>query len=105
MSIYIEMANPIEAWSFLNDNKINVFMNKLYIVTFIESIISFRNAIWLSFIIPPPQNVGGGLLYWIRFVPSIGRSVCPSVSNSCPLYNSFTNGRISVKLEWHIHLN
>ena len=57
-------------------------MNKLYIVTFIESIISFRNAIWLSFIIPPPQNVGGGLLYWIRFVPSIGPSVRPSVRPS-----------------------
>ena len=50
--------------------------------------------------IPPPQNVGGGL-YWIRFVLSVG----PSISNSCPLYNSFTNGRISFKLEWHIHLN
>jgi len=36
---------------------------------------------------------------------SVGRSVGPSVSNSCPLYNSFTNGRISFKLEWHIHLN
>jgi len=24
---------------------------------------------------------------------------------SCPLYNSFTNGRISFKFEWHIHLN
>jgi len=24
---------------------------------------------------------------------------------SCPLYNSFTNGRISFKLEWPIHLN
>jgi len=35
------------------------------------------------------------LLYWIRFVASVGRSV----SNSCPLYNSFTNGRISFKLE------
>jgi len=23
----------------------------------------------------------------------------------CPLYNSFTNGSISFKLEWHIHLN
>jgi len=23
---------------------------------------------------------------------------------SCPLYNSFTNGRISFKLKWHIHL-
>ena len=44
-------------------------------------------------IIPPPQNVGGGL-YWIRFVASVGRSVRLSVSNSCPLYNSFTNGRI-----------
>jgi len=24
---------------------------------------------------------------------------------SCPFYNSFTNGGISFKLEWHIHLN
>jgi len=24
---------------------------------------------------------------------------------SCPLYNSFTNGRISFKLKWLIHLN
>jgi len=24
---------------------------------------------------------------------------------SCPLYTSFTNGRIFFKLEWHIHLN
>jgi len=24
---------------------------------------------------------------------------------SRPLYNSFTNGRIFFKLEWHIHLN
>ena len=23
---------------------------------------------------------------------------------SCPLYNSFNNGGISFKLEWHIHL-
>jgi len=23
----------------------------------------------------------------------------------CPLYNSFTSGRISFKLEWHFHLN
>ena len=46
---------------------------------------------------PPPQNVGG--LYWIRFVASVRRSVGRSVSNSCPLYNSFTNGRISFKLE------
>ena len=44
-------------------------------------------------IIPPPQNVWG--LYWIRFVASVR----PSVSNSCPLYNSFTNERISFKLE------
>ena len=35
----------------------------------------------------------------------VGRTVRPSVSNSCPLYNSFTNERISFKLEWHIHLN
>ena len=51
----------------------------------------------------------GGGLYWIRFVasvrPSVCPSVCPSVSNSCLLYNSFTNERISFKLEWHIHLN
>jgi len=24
---------------------------------------------------------------------------------SCPLYNSFTNGKISFLLEWHIHIN
>ena len=113
-----------------------------------------------SVIIPPPQNVGGGGLYWIRFVPSVGQTVRPSpirvrsitpllmegfslnlndtftstrgcakpilpmcqlkvkvtvkgqIFNkqilhimSCPLYNSFTNTRISFKLEWHIHLN
>ena len=73
--------------------------------------------------IPPPQNVGGGL-YWIRFVASVGLSVsnsCPlynSFTNggqifnkqilhimSCPLHNFFTNGGISFKLEWRIHLN
>ena len=48
----------------------------------------------------PHHKMWGGL-YWIRFVASVGRSV----SNSCPLYNSFTNGSISFKLEWHIHLN
>ena len=48
-----------------------------------------------------PNTKCGGGLYWIRFVASVG----PSVSNLCPLYNSFTNGRISFKLEWHIHLN
>jgi len=26
-------------------------------------------------------------------------------SMSCLLYDSFTNGRISLELEWHIHLN
>jgi len=56
----------------------------------------------------PTTKCGGGL-YWIRFVASVGWSVGPSirpsVSNSCPLYNSFTNGRISFKLKWHIHLN
>jgi len=56
-----------------------------------------------SFIIPPPQNVcvWGG---YTGFALS-RRSVGQSISNSCPLYNSFTNGRISFKLEWHIHLN
>jgi len=48
-----------------------------------------------------PTTKWGGGLYWIRFVTLVGRSV----SNSCPLYNSFTNERISFKLEWHIHLN
>ena len=43
----------------------------------------------------------GGGLYWIRFVASVG----PSISNSCPLYNSFTSGMISFKLVWHINLN
>jgi len=34
----------------------------------------------------------------------VSRWVRPSVSNSCLLYNSFTNGRISFNLEWHTHL-
>ena len=48
----------------------------------------------ISLIKPTPQNVGGWL-YWVRFVASVGRSI----SNSCPLYNSFINGRISFKLK------
>jgi len=56
-----------------------------------------------------PHHKMWGEVYWIRFVASVGPSVGPSVgryfSNSCPLYNSFTNGRISFKLEWHIYLN
>jgi len=68
-----------------------------------SQVLAHFNFYFLAVIIPPPQNVGG--LYWIRFVASVGRSVGPSVSNSCPLYNSSTNGRISFKLEWHIHLN
>jgi len=32
----------------------------------------------LFIIIAPPQNVGGGGLYWIRFVASVGRSDGPS---------------------------
>jgi len=56
----------------------------------------------LIVIIPPPQNVcvcvGGGAIL-DSLCLSVGRSVCLSVSNSCPLYNSFTNGRISFKLE------
>jgi len=33
---------------------------------------------YIPIFIPPPQNVGGGELYWIRFVASVGRSVGPS---------------------------
>jgi len=72
-----------------------------YLIFYIKVYVSF--VYLFNFIKPPPQNVGGP--YWIRFVPSVGRSVRPSVSISCLLYNSFTNGRISFKLEWHIHLN
>ena len=55
---------------------------------------------YISTLLYPTTKCGG--LYWIRFFPSVGRSVRPSVrpsvSNSCPLYNSFTNGRISFNL-------
>ena len=44
---------------------------------------------------------GGGYTGFALSRRSVGRSV----SNSCLLYNSFTNERISFKLEWHIHLN
>ena len=65
-----------------------------------------RSVSFCQFIIPPPQNVvGGGYTGFALSRRSVGRSIGPSVSNSCPLYNSFTNGRISLKLEWHIHLN
>ena len=50
----------------------------------------------ISLIKPPPQNVGGG--GYTGFALS-RQSVGRSVSNSCPLYNSFINGRISFKLE------
>ena len=44
----------------------------------------------------PTTKCGGAILDSLcRVGPSVGRSV----SNSCPLYNSFTNGRISFKLE------
>ena len=45
---------------------------------------------------------GGGYTGFALSRRSVGQSVGRSVSNSCPLYNSFTNGRISFKLEWHI---
>ena len=48
---------------------------------------------------------GGGYTGFALSRRLVGRSVGPTVSNSCPLYNSFTNGRISFKLEWHIHHN
>jgi len=56
-----------------------------------------KNQVTSSLIIPPPQNVGGGAI--LDSLCRVGLSVRPSVSNSCPLYNSFTNGRISFKLE------
>ena len=63
------------------------------------------NLLTVDLIIPPPQNVGGAYTGFALSRQSVFRSVGRSVSNSCPLYNSFTNGRISIKLEWHIHLN
>ena len=44
----------------------------------LSGIVLFLSFIHVVFIIPPPQNVGGGL-YWIRFVASVGRSVGRSV--------------------------
>jgi len=42
---------------------------------------------------------GGGILYSLC---PVSRLVGRSIYNLCPLYNSFTNGRISFKLEWHM---
>ena len=47
----------------------------------------------------PTTKCGGGYTGFALSRWSVGRSVGWSVSNSCPLYNSFTNGRISFKLE------
>ena len=47
----------------------------------------------------PHHKMWGGGKYWIRFVASVGRSVGRSVSNSCPLYKPFTNGRISLDVQ------
>ena len=47
------------------------------------------------FLYPHHKMWGGG---YTGFALS-RRSVGPSVSNLCPLYNSFTNGKISFKLE------
>jgi len=47
----------------------------------------------------PTTKWGGGAI--LDSLCSVGRSVRPSVSNSCPLYSSFTNGRISFKLLTH----
>ena len=44
----------------------------------------------------PTTKCGGAIL---DSLCRVGRSVGRSVSNSCPLYNSFTNGRIAFKLE------
>ena len=59
----------------------------------------------LPFYTPTTKCGGGGYTGFALSRRSVGRSVRPSVSNSCPLYNSFTYGRMSFKLEWHIHLN
>jgi len=47
----------------------------------------------------PTTKCGGGYTGFALSRRSVRRSVGPSVSNSCPLYNSFTNGRIAFKLE------
>ena len=80
------------------------FLCLIFCLVVVVFLLFFQNTHYLSqkfaipftilIIIPPPQNVCVGGLYWIRFVASVG-----------PLYNSFTNGRISFKLEWHIQLN
>ena len=62
---------------------------------------------WKCFCLLYPHHKmwGGAYTGFALSRQSVFRSVGRSVSNSCPLYNSFTNGRISIKLEWHIHLN
>jgi len=50
----------------------------------------------INFYYTPTTKCGGAIL---DSLCRVGWSVRPSVSNSCPLYNSFTNGRISFKLE------
>jgi len=42
---------------------------------------------------------GGGYTGFALSRRLVSPSVGPSVSNLCPLYNFFTNGRISFKLE------
>ena len=73
------------------------------LVYFYSELTSRRDKLPDEYSLYPHHKMWG--VYWIRFVASVGRLVGPSVSNSCPLYNSFTNGRISFKLELHIHLN
>jgi len=69
-----------------NKQKSNLYVCTLSRLSFsLLSILIYHNFI----IIPPPQNVCGGL-YWIRFVASVGRSVCRSVGPSPILVRSIT---------------
>jgi len=65
-----------------------------------DSIPGFGKGFYVWFLYPHHKMWGGGAI--LDSLCPVGRSVRPSVYNSCPLYNSFTNGRISFKLEWHV---
>ena len=86
---------------------INFYSQATFFVIFFMFNILFTHIKWYvvyDFVsLYPHHKMWGGAI--LDSLCPVGRSVRPSVSNSCPLYNSFTNGRISFKLEWHIYLN
>jgi len=59
----------------------------------------YQHYIIMLLLYPHHKMWGGYTGFALSVSRSVGPSVRPSVSNSCPLYNSFTNGRISFKLE------